>query len=207
MNTNTPFRLILLAMAIGYIVPRAYYRAQARRADPQGSSILKGATESRMRLGLMGVSGLGSHLLSIVWFIQPEWLLWSSLALPDWLRWVGAAVAVVAVWLGYLAHCTLGTSYTPTLKTREGHQLVFQGIYRWVRHPMYTSFFAYFVASFLLMANWLIGLLGLFYSLLIIERVGHEERMMLDTFGEQYRQYMQRTGRFLPRLTQGEKWI
>jgi protein-S-isoprenylcysteine O-methyltransferase Ste14 len=69
---------------------------------------------------------------------------------------------------------------------------------------MYTSFFAYLGASFLLTANWLIGVLGLVYSLLILERVGHEERMMLDTYGEEYRQYVQHTGRFLPRLIRRE---
>ena len=67
---------------------------------------------------------------------------------------------------------------------------------------MYASFFAVLTADFLLTANWLIGLLGLVYSLLIVERVGHEERMMLDTYGEEYRNYMRRTGRFFPRLTQ-----
>jgi protein-S-isoprenylcysteine O-methyltransferase Ste14 len=204
MGNEILYRAIVLAMAIGYIVPRAYHRSRARRADPQGSSILWNVTESKVRLVLMGVSGIGTHLLSIVWLIRPAWLRWSSLALPDWLRWVGAAVAVVAVWLGYLAHRTLGVNYTPTLKTREGHQLVVQGIYRWVRHPMYTSFFAYFVASFLLIANWLIGLFGVVYSLLVAERASHEERMMLDRFGEEYRQYMHRTGRFLPRLIQGK---
>ena len=111
-------------------------------------------------------------------------------------------MGAVAVWLGYLSHRTIGINYTPTLKTRENHYLVAQGVYRWVRHPMYTSFFALLAACLLLSANWLIGVLGLVYSLLIVERVGHEERMLLDVFDDDYRQYMRRTGRFLPRLVQ-----
>ncbi len=145
---------------------------------------------------------MGANLLSVVWIIHPAWLSWSSVPLPNWLRWIGAAVGVVAVWLGYLSHRTLGSSLTPTLKTRESHQLVAQGIYGWMRHPMYTSIFTLLAAYFLLSANWLIGVLGLFYSLLIVERAGHEERMLLNVFGEEYRQYMRRTGRFSPRLTQ-----
>jgi protein-S-isoprenylcysteine O-methyltransferase Ste14 len=43
-------------------------------------------------------------------------------------------------------------------------------------------------------------LLGVVYSLVIVERVGHEERMLLESFGEEYRQYMRRVGRFFPRL-------
>lgn len=199
MGNDTLSRVILLVMAIGYIAPRFYYRSKARRADPQSQSILD-ATESRVRLALMGLSGIGTHLLTIVWLVNPAWLSWSHLPLPNWLRWLGAAACMVTVWLGYLTHRTLGSSYTPTLKINEGHQLVTQGIYRWVRHPMYTSFLMYLAAGFLLTANWLIGVLGVVYSLLVVERVGHEERMMLDEFGEEYRQYMQRTGSFIPRL-------
>jgi len=204
MENEILFRVALLVMAIGYIAPRFYYRSRARRADPKSQAILKGATESRVRLALMGISGLGTHLLNIVWFVNPMWMSWSRLPLPDWPRWLGIAVGLATVWLGYLAHRTLGASYTPTLKIGESRHLVTQGIYRCMRHPMYTSFFAYLAASFLLTANWFIGVLGLVYSLLILERVGHEERMMLDTYGEEYRQYMRRTGRFLPRLIRRE---
>jgi len=204
MYTETLFRAILLATLIGYILPRAYYLRKARRSNPQGESHLQNVTESRVRLALLGISGLSADLLSVVWAIHPAWLSWSSLPLPNWLRWIGAAVGLVAVWLGYLSHRTLGANYTPTLKTKETHQIVAQGIYGWMRHPMYTSFFTLLAACFLLSANWLIGLLGLFYSLLIVERADHEERMMLATFGEEYRHYMQRTGRFFPRLVQRE---
>jgi len=207
MYNETLFRAILLVVMIGYILPRAYYLRKARRSNPQGESHLQNVTESRVRLALLGLSGISADLLSVVWAIHPAWLSWSSLPLPNWLRWVGAAVGLVAVWLGYVSYRTLGSSFTPTLKTKERHPLVAQGIYRRVRHPMYTSFFTLLAAYFLLSANWLIGLLGLVYSLLIVERVGHEERMMLDTFGEEYRRYVRRTGRFFPRLTQGEKWI
>ena len=202
MENETPFRVILLVLGIAYLVPRFYYRRKVVRANLSGESELRNVTESRLRLALMGISGLGTNLLVIAWIIHPAWLSWSRMPLPDWLRWVGVAMGVVAVWLGYLAHRTLGTSYTATLKTVEEHQIVVKGVYRWIRHPMYTSFFAVLAADFLLTSNWLIGVLGMVYSLLIVERVGHEERMMLDTFGEEYRHYMRRTGRFFPRLLQ-----
>ncbi len=205
MYNETLFRIILPVVMIGYILPRAYYLRKARRSNPQGESHLQNVTESKVRLALLGISGIGADSLSIAWSINPAWLSWSSLPLPNWLRWIGVAVGVVAVWLGYVSYRTLGSSFTPTLKTKERHPLVAQGIYCRVRHPMYTSFFTLLAAYSLLSANWLIGLLGLFYSLLIVERVGHEERMMLNTLGEEYHHYMRRTGRFLPRLTQGEE--
>jgi protein-S-isoprenylcysteine O-methyltransferase Ste14 len=194
------FRIVLAVKGVAYIVPRFYYRRQAVRANPSGESELRNVSESKLRLALMAVSGLGAHLLAILWIIQPAWLSWSCLPLPDWLRWVGVVIGAVDVWVGYLAHRTLGTNYTATLKRMEGQRLVVQGIYRWIRHPMYTSFFAVLVANFLLTANWLIGLLAVVYSLLIVERVGREERILLESFGDEYRRYMRRVGRFFPRL-------
>jgi protein-S-isoprenylcysteine O-methyltransferase Ste14 len=205
MGNELLFRMILLVVMIGYVLPRAYYRRRARRSNPQGKSFLEDTTESKVRLALMGLSGIGADLLSIVWVVHPAWVTWSSVPVPNWARWVGAVAGVVAVWLGYLSHRTISINYTPTLKIRESHQLVAQGVYRWVRHPMYTSFFVLLAACFLLSANGLIGVLGLVYSLLIVERVGHEERMMLDAFGDDYRQYIRCTGRFLPRLIQKER--
>jgi protein-S-isoprenylcysteine O-methyltransferase Ste14 len=148
----------------------------------------------------MGISGLGADLLSVAWAINPSWIAWSTLPLPLWLRWAGVAFGLVAVGLGYVAHRTLRTSYIATLKTLDPHRLVLQGLYRWVRHPMYTSFFALLATSALLTASWLVGGLGVVYSLLIVGRVAEEEGMLLDYFGEDYRRYMRHAGRFLPRL-------
>lgn len=200
MGNELLFRIVLAVKSIAYIVPRFYYRRQAVRANPSGESELRNVSESKLRLALMAVSGLGANLLTILWIIQPAWLSWSRLPLPDWLRWVGVVIGVIAVWLGYLAHRTLGVNYTATLKRMEEQRLVAQGIYRWIRHPMYTSFFTVLAANFLLTANWLVGLLAVVYSLVIIERAGREERILIESFGDEYRQYMRRVGRFFPRL-------
>lgn len=199
MDSETIFRVTLLLMFLGYIIPRSYYRRKAHRASPEDQLPLKGTTESKVRLVLLGVCGLSADLLSIAWAINPKWLAWSNLSLPPWLRWLGVLGAVGAVWLGYLAHRTLGFNYTPDLRTKAEHQVVAEGIYTWIRHPMYTSFFVLLATYSVLTTNWLIGLLGLGYSLLIVERAGHEERMLIERFGDEYRAYMQRTGRFVPR--------
>lgn len=58
-----------------------------------------------------------------------------------------------------------------------------------------------FVAVFLLTENWFIG--GFFLgalTLIVATRLKREEQVMLEKFGDEYRTYMQQTGRFLPRL-------
>ena len=65
---------------------------------------------------------------------------------------------------------------------------------------MYTAIFGSWLAIFLLSANWVVGMAGLGTSILIGARVADEEALMIEEFGDQYRAYMQRTGRFLPRI-------
>jgi protein-S-isoprenylcysteine O-methyltransferase Ste14 len=199
MQDQLVFRIAALIIGIAYLGPRFYYRWRSRRASPQEQPF-QNLTESKLRLVLMGLSGGGVNLLALLWLINPAWVRWSALTFPDCLRWIGVALGGVTVVLGYLAHRTLGASFTPTLMTKQEHRLVTVGIYRLVRHPVYGSFFTNLASSFLVTSNWLIGLLGLVYSLLIFERTGHEERMMLDEFGDEYREYVQRTGRYFPRV-------
>jgi protein-S-isoprenylcysteine O-methyltransferase Ste14 len=52
----------------------------------------------------------------------------------------------------------------------------------------------------LLTANWLIGLSGLLVLILLAIRTPKEEQMLTERFGQQYRDYMQRTGRYFPRI-------
>jgi len=114
---------------------------------------------------------------------------------------VGTAVLTIAVWLFWRSHADLGRNWSPSLQLREGHELVTEGVYRSVRHPMYASMWLWGVAQALLLQNWIAGWASLVSFLpLYLLRVPREEQMMLDEFGEEYRTYMNRTGRVVPRL-------
>ena len=114
---------------------------------------------------------------------------------------VGAALMTLAVWLFWRSHADLGRNWSPSLQLREGHALVTEGVYRGVRHPMYASEWLWGIAQALLLQNWIAGWAGLaLFTPLYVLRVPREERMMLDRFGEEYRAYMERTGRVVPRI-------
>jgi protein-S-isoprenylcysteine O-methyltransferase Ste14 len=66
---------------------------------------------------------------------------------------------------------------------------------------MYSAFWLWAVAQALLLPNWIAGPAGLFgFGLLFFLRVGREEELMTDTFGDEYRRYMDRTARIVPRI-------
>ena len=113
--------------------------------------------------------------------------------------YLGVVVLIAALVLFRLTHRQLGRNWSVSLETRSGHKLVTDGLYAYVRHPMYSSFFLSAVAQLLLLPNWIAGPIGLVgISLLFGFRVGREEQLMVETFGEDYRAYMRRTARILP---------
>ncbi len=66
---------------------------------------------------------------------------------------------------------------------------------------MYTTLFLICLAYFLISANWFIGIGWLVWITgTVASMVGDEELTLVEKFGDEYRAYMQRTGRFLPRL-------
>ena len=104
-----------------------------------------------------------------------------------------------ALWLFYRTHKDLGRNWSVTLEVREQHALVTDGVYRHVRHPMYSAFWLWAIAQALLLPNWIAGPAGLVgFGTLFFLRVGREERLMYETFGEEYRRYVARTARIVP---------
>lgn len=129
------------------------------------------------------------------------WLNWANYVLPRQAVWLGAPLLACALWLFWRSHADLGDSWSVTLELNQNHQLITEGVYRVVRHPMYVSFFLLALGQGLLLDNWVAGWTALMaVSMMYVARVPREERMMLEAFGEEYRAYMQRTGGILPRL-------
>ena len=112
---------------------------------------------------------------------------------------IGVLVLAAALWLFWRSHADLGRNWSASLKLREGHKLITGGVYREIRHPMYSSFLLLGFAQCLLLPNWLAGCAGLAgAALLFALRVAREEQMMGDLFGAEYRAYMARTKRIIP---------
>ena len=86
-----------------------------------------------------------------------------------------------------------------TLAVRREHVLVTGGVYRYVRHPMYTAFWLWALAHALTLQNWLVGPAGIIgFGTLYLFRVAREEALMRDTFGTAWDAYAARTPRVVP---------
>lgn len=145
-------------------------------------------------------SGLVLMLSVVAYLINPRWIAWSSLELPRLLRWSGAGLGALSLALALWIFRTIGKNITSTVETREEHELVTGGPYRWVRYPLYTVGTSFFVSLSLLAANWFMGLASLVVLVMLSIRLPKEEEKLIERFGDEYRSHMKRTGRLLPRI-------
>jgi protein-S-isoprenylcysteine O-methyltransferase Ste14 len=122
---------------------------------------------------------------------------WAALPTSFWLRWTGAGVALLGFALLQWAQTTLGKSWSDTPRMIREQALVTSGPYQFIRHPIYTAFILILGSTLLISANWFIGLAWIGMTVLeITSRIGFEENLMLEYFGDQYRQYMKNGGYF-----------
>lgn len=188
------FRVVLILGFLAVMPVAAYHRVRAHAAGDKLDRRQEGwfILLTLRPIGLAGMAGL------IAFMINPAWMAWSSMPLPLWLRWAGVAIGVAAGALLIWAFRHLGKNLTDTVVTRRDHTLVTTGPYRWVRHPFYDAVALAVTANALAAANWFLMLTGITVLALLVVRTKTEEQNLLARFGDDYRAYGQRTGRFLP---------
>lgn len=194
MNTETVFRLITLVVLVSAVSIGSYFR---RKADHEG-----GRMKTREGQGLVTVLrllGLVVILPLCGYLINPAWVAWARFALPEWIRWLAALVAIALLPLLYWVFASIGNNISPTQTTRQNHHLVTHGPYRFVRHPLYTFGFLLAVALLLVTSLWWLASMLIPLGILLW-RTSTEEARLIETFGDEYRAYIQRTGQFFPRL-------
>jgi protein-S-isoprenylcysteine O-methyltransferase Ste14 len=197
MTTENAARLVLAVVFVLTAGTAVWHRLRAARSGERVSRQDEGLW---MRLTLRP-AGLLLGLSVLAYLVEPGWMAWAALDLPAWLRWAGAALGLVAAFFVHWTLEALGENLTDTVAVRAGHTLVTNGPFRWVRHPYYLGFLLLVVATFLLSRNWFIGIVGLVVFVLLAVRTPAEERKLVERFGDEYRQYTARTGRFLPRFS------
>lgn len=196
------FILFLLIFFIGSLI-RGYY---GRKIPLEGSPLdrLRKSIEKEGQINMVILILLAFILLfgfflyvSNIWFL---WFPWTQLLLPNWLRWLGVIFGLVSIPFLFWVHYTLQRYWDVSLQLHDQHVLITTGPYSQIRHPMYTIHIFYFLAFFLVSANWLFLINWLLTLVLIARRIPREEQMMLAQFGDAYRDYISRTGSLVPKL-------
>ena len=196
MTQENAFRAALGVGFLLVLIVTGYHRIRSWASR----EVLDRRQEGIFILATLRPAGLLLWLGVIAYLANPAWMRWSSVALPAWLRWAGFVVFGLGLALLTWTLRGLGTNLTDTVVTRRAHTLVTEGPYRWVRHPFYDAMALLIAGLALIAANWFMLLTGAVVFSLLALRSRTEEAHLLARFGESYRDYRERTGRFVPRL-------
>lgn len=184
------------------MIIRGYYGRKTPDREKSMRERLRSAVEHEGRLSftLLMFQAFFMMIALVIYIFFMPMLPWLQLSLPDWVRWIGVIIGLISLpFLGWV-QWALGRAFSPSLTIQDRHTLVTDGPYYRVRHPMYTVHLVYFLSWFLVSANLLFFIVWLLMLLYIIARIPKEEEMMLKQFGNAYREYMNQTGRLLPRF-------
>ena len=186
------FKIVYWLAIIAEMVIRAPISKLQRK---EAKSEQRVSTQEKTLLGLLFLTMFFIPLA----YSTTKWLDFANYSLPVWAGWLGVVLMVCALLVFWRAHADLGLNWSPSLEIRKEHKLITNGIFEYIRHPMYASQWIWVIAQPLLLQNWIAGLANLLlFIVFYFVRVRAEEKMMLDTFRDEYREYMKRTGAVVP---------
>ncbi|MEM6475659.1 MAG: protein-S-isoprenylcysteine O-methyltransferase [Pseudomonadota bacterium] len=175
-----------------------FIRAPHQKVYDRNETVEKQSAQTEKFLLVMVSLGMGN--LPLI-HLATGLLGFADYTLPHWATAIGAVLTVSGLYLFWRSHADLGRNWSPTTEIHSEQKLITEGIYRSIRHPMYTSLWLLTVAQPLVIHNWLMGFSGpLAFGILYFVRVPYEEGMMRKQFGTDYDDYCAATGRLIPRL-------
>lgn len=200
------FKIAFFAVFFSFAYVMSYYSKKAKSHAKDRSERIQQHNENEvpLLLKLRTVFGIPFYLGILAWTFAPRFMEWSAILLPLWARWAGFGLGLFSIFLNAWSHKTLsrklGEDFDPALRLLKVPALVTEGPYKRMRHPIYLAFLLMQFSVLLLTANWFIGFCGIAIIVSVIAiRVPEEEKLLIEQFGEEYRAYMKRTHRLLPK--------
>jgi len=189
---------LFIAPYITFVLVRQYYQFRANRGqtgNPSAPAIYESNGSRIFRNTALNLL----YIIVIIQVMNPTMIGGLIHSVPVWLRSIGLVLSLAGIGLLVWTHEHLGRQWSADLVIQSSHVLITSGPYRWIRHPMYSALFAFFIGTALSSGNYLIEALSLVIILNIFFRLPNEEKMMLEKFGDEYRAYAEKTGQFFPR--------
>jgi protein-S-isoprenylcysteine O-methyltransferase Ste14 len=143
-----------------------------------------------LALPYLAVARPGSH-----WAAPP---IARSSPIYDALRWFAAAVGLTSLLLTSRCWGRMGRNWRMAVSTERKGELITDGPFRYVRHPIYALQRLLMLCSLVILPTWPMLVLAALHWACTQIKSHHEEAHLLGVHGETYRSYQERTGRFLP---------
>jgi len=190
------YQIVMSVLILGFLVARAPFILKYKKTYKKHAPAPSTLTVDKALVGLN----------SVAWVVVP--LLWCSgiltaggMDIPDVARFAGILLYVGGLLMMWASNYFLKDNWSAIVEVRESHELIQRGIYRYIRHPMYTAFYMQVFGLLLVSSNLLVGLIAIgSWQALYMYRIDKEEALLVGEFGEQYVKYQASTGRLLPKI-------
>jgi protein-S-isoprenylcysteine O-methyltransferase Ste14 len=202
MSSELAYRLAFFILLLALLAMRVYFMVKVRRSGgrlmPDEKAVQREGGRGVFIARVVVFLALIAFL--VMYMVGMKCVDACLFSLPGWLRWSGFALGLISVIFWTWTQIHLDTQWSAQLQLKQSHHLVVTGPYVHMRHPLYTAMLGWAVAVSLLTANWIfVAVCALSIAGLLV-RIPKEEQMLIEAFGDEYKTYMQRTGRFFPKL-------
>jgi protein-S-isoprenylcysteine O-methyltransferase Ste14 len=202
MTSELAFRIAFFVLLLALLAMRVYFAVKMHRVGgritPDQKAVQREGGWVTFIIRLLLFFALMAFL--VMYLAGVEWIFAFQFPLPAWLRWFGFILGLFSVAFWTWAQIHLDTQWSAQLQLTEDHHLVTSGPYTHIRHPLYLAMMGWSVAVSLLTANWIFVAMCVLAIAGVLWRIPKEEQMMLEAFGDEYKAYIQRTGKFFPKL-------
>ena len=190
---NNIEKVLYLILFFIFFLIRKYYTVKYKNTQTIKSKL------NAIDIILLTLTGIA--MLVPLFYIFSDNLDFANYSKPFCVSIVGVIILILANICLWYSHHDLSSNWTPTLGIKKEHQLVEDGIYKYIRHPMYAAHIYWAIGQILLLPNWIAGFsLIIFITMHSLSRIKNEEDMMIEHFGEEYINYMKNTGNIFPKI-------
>lgn len=114
----------------------------------------------------------------------------------------GFIFVILGFVISFSARVTLSSNWSGgyEYQIKQDHELITQGIYRYIRHPIYFGIILLVIGVELVVGSWLWIPAFIITPWVMISWAKREEKLLTQHFGQKYKDYMQKTKRLIPFL-------
>ena len=198
---GTPIPLLMVALLLGIAIGWRVW-LQRRRFGGTGLVLFR----SFAPLEVLRDAGLLAPAVSLIALGAGAWWYPLELARTGWIRELGApgalraGIVLCCLAVGFIVHAQvhMGRSWRVGIEPDAKPGLVTTGPFAFCRNPIYLGMFLWHAGFTCVVPIWANAALTLLVIAGVTIQVRHEEAYLTRTYGDAYRAYAARTGRFLP---------
>lgn len=111
---------------------------------------------------------------------------------------IALAIQVLGVMIGIWAIISIGIGNFNIQPEVKSDSLITRGPYKWIRNPMYTAVYLFFIPLVFLNFNWTNFILLVLLIVTLALKISREEKFLQEKFGNKYLEYKSSTKRLIP---------